>query len=158
MANAMLDADPMTDVELGIVRYSVPSGYGPWRQRAWHAGFLTGRAMKTQEARADFERTLVILREENSTLRRMLEAQTARADQLATDLIRGLAVQAPRITTGGPPVTAIRRPTGKDPIAGLGNVLDPVDFGDPNGQFASAAAASLMAAEEDDGLTPAASA
>lgn len=116
------------------------------------------RASARGEAREDFERTLAILREENSTLRRLLEAQTARADQLAIDLIRGLAVQAPRINTGGPPVTSIRRPTGKDPIAGLGNYLDEVPIGDPNGLFTSAAAASLMAAEEDDGPATAASA
>ena len=133
-----------------------PATYGPWRQAAWHLGFAAGHngalgelSATVDGARVYFERTLVVLREENSMLRRVLETASARADQLTTEYVRALVVQptpAPIAT-----VTAMtRRPTSSDPIRGLGNVLDPVKIGDPDGEFTSLRAASLMAAEEDD--------
>lgn len=127
MANAMLDAEPM-------------GWFGP-----------SARELAA-DVRADFERTLTVLREENSTLRRMVEAQSARADMLLLELTKSTvhAVNSAPINTGGPPVTATRRPTSADPIRGLGNVLDPVKLGHPDGEFTSEAAASLMAAEDDD--------
>lgn len=127
MANAMLDADRM---------------------------FVTvrtldaARAAALASARAEFERTLIVLREENSTLRRMLEAAATRADTLLTELARSLVVQATPAPTPGP---RPRLPVSADPIRGLGNVFDHLKPGDPDGEFASLAAASLMAAEDDDG-------
>lgn len=137
-----------------------PATYGPWRQAAWHAGFLAGHASTLEgtqgaleSSRLDSERTLAVLREENSTLRRMLEATAARADTLTTELARSLVMTAPAPRPGGltPPPPAVRVPTSPDPIRGLGNILDPVPFTDPDGEFRSVEAASLMAVEEDDG-------
>jgi len=134
-----------------------PATYGPWRQAAWHLGYATGHtgalgALQVTVALAhdNFERTLAVLREENSMLRRVLETASARADQLTTEYVRALVVQPTPLPTTQEPRPALHRPTGKDPIKGLGNVLDPVPFGHPEGAFDSQRAASLMAAEEDD--------
>jgi hypothetical protein len=108
-----------------------------------------------RDARADYERTVVVLREENATLRRMLEAAQARVDALTTDLVKSLAVTAPPVPTA--PASLPRR-TPTDPIRGLGNLLDEVPFGDPAGSFADATAASIMAAEDDDGAPASAAA
>lgn len=107
-------------------------------------------------AREDFERTLVVLREENSTLRRMLEAAATRADALLTELAKSVAVQP--TPKPAPAPVADRRPTSKDPIEGLGNVLDPVDFGHHAATFNSPRAASLMLADDEspDGAAAAA--
>jgi len=97
---------------------------------------------------AAYERTLTVVREENSTLRRMLEAAQARADAATAELVRSLAV------TAAAPAAPLRAAppagrTSRDPIEGLGNILDPVPFGDPNGMFSNERAASLMFAEEE---------
>jgi len=134
-----------------------PATYGPWRQAAWHLGYATGHtgalgALQVTVALAhdNFERTLAVLREENSMLRRVLETASARADQLTTEYVRALAMNPMPGGPTPPPPIAGRRPTSPDPIRGLGNVLDPVKIGDPDGEFSSLRAASLMAAEEDD--------
>ena len=98
-----------------------------------------------RDARADYERTLAVLREENSTLRRMLEASSARADTLTLELAKTVVVQP----TPRPAPPSISRRASRDPIPGLGNLLDPVPFGDAAGSFATEAAASLMGAEDD---------
>lgn len=103
-------------------------------------------------ARSDFERTLAILREEVSSLTRSLERANRRNDDLSLELARSLVVQ-PTLTPAPPSI--VRKPTARDPISGLGNLLDDVPLGDPAGLFESAAAASLMSAEEDDGPTAA---
>jgi hypothetical protein len=146
-----------SDDELGVVRYTVPSHYGPWRQGAFHAGFSAGHRTALEyaqaavdRARVEFERTLAVLREENSTLRRMLEASALRADSLTTEVARSLVVQpTPGPTPPPAALVGLRKPTGRDPIQGLGNVLDPVPIGDPHGEFSSLRAASLMMAEEE---------
>lgn len=133
-----------------------PATYGPWRQAAWHLGYVAGHdgaladlAATLDRAREGYERTLAVLREENSTLRRMVEASNSRGDSLTTELARSLVVQpTPPPVLAAP--TLIRRPTSPDPIRGLGNVLDPVKIGDPDGEFESIDAASLMAIEESD--------
>jgi len=112
------------------------------------------RAQAIAIAREDFERTVAILREENSTLRRMLEATAARADTLSIELARSLVVQAPALRPA--PASVPPRRTSADPIKGLGNVLDPIPLGNPEGEFDSVRAASLMAAEDDDGVASAA--
>lgn len=97
--------------------------------------------------RETFERTLAVVREENATLRRMLEAQTARADRLSLEITKSAAVSPlPRPE----PAAVPRRRTSRDPIEGLGNVLEPVGFEDEHATFTSERAASLMAAEDDD--------
>ena len=94
---------------------------------------------------ASFERTLTILREENATIRRMLEQATKRADDLAGELARSFVLGAfgpemrrPTITAPAPPRTS------RDAVPGLGNVFDPVAFDDPRGSFRSEAEASLL--------------
>ena len=131
MANAMLDAQAMA---------ARPAG----------DPFLQGYRLAREEARADFERTLAVLREENSTLRRMLEGASTRADTLATELARSLVMQAPPSPKPGPAVPPPVRRTSVDPIAGLGNLLDPVKIGAPEGEFETVRAASLMAVTDDD--------
>lgn len=120
-------------------------------------GFLNGHATgqlegtrQTREAyRQDFERTLAILREENSTMRRLFEMATTRADALAADLARQIVLaQAPPVGPTGPP---LRTRTSRDPIAGLGNVFDPVKIGDPDGLFATLDEASLLFPSTDGG-------
>lgn len=113
-------------------------------------------AAARREWRDIFERTLCVLREENSTLRRMLEQSNSRADSLALDLARAVVVQAPAIT---PQVASVPpRRTSRDPIEGLGNIFAPVDYTHPDATFGNERAASLMQAEEDepDGATAAA--
>lgn len=130
MANAMLDAQPMT-------------------QRRAVDPYLQGYQAARAECRQDFERTLAVLREENSTLRRMVESASTRADTLATELARSLVIQAPA-PKPGPAVPPPVRRTSPDPIAGLGNLLDPVPLGHPEGEFDRVSAASLMAITDDD--------
>lgn len=90
-----------------------------------------------------FERTLAVLREENATLRKLLEAAHARTDQQATELTRLLATSAvPRIAPNMPTVPRAR--TSRDPIEGLGNVFDPLPHGDPRGMFKSEMDAALV--------------
>jgi hypothetical protein len=96
------------------------------------------------DARATFERVIAVLREENSLLRRHLEAAHRRADEQATALVKSLVVSATPLPTVAPD----RRPTSKDPIAGLGNVLDDLPLGHPDGVFTDERAASLMMADE----------
>lgn len=113
--------------------------------RGYLAGHATGQlegARQTRDAyRQDFERTLAVLREENSTMRRLFEAATTRADTLAAEMARQIVLaQAPVSTAVVPP----RARTSRDPIAGLGNVLDPVPIGDPDGLFATLDEASLL--------------
>lgn len=105
--------------------------------------------------RETFERTLCVLREENSTLRRMLEQSNARADTLALDLARAVVVQTPVVT---PQLASVPpRRTSRDPIEGLGNVFAPVPFDHADSTFNDARAASLMYAEEEsNGTAPAA--
>lgn len=123
MANAMLDAGPM------------------WLSRR-AADALDDALTCTRDT---FERTLAVLREENSTLRRLFEAAAARADQLALELTKAVVIQpTPRPLAAVPP-----RRTSREPVPGVGNVLDPVTLGDPAGMFDTVAAASLMAAEDD---------
>jgi hypothetical protein len=109
---------------------------------------VEARVSGRTEAREDFERTVAVLREENSTWRRAFEAATARADALLTELTRSVAGIQP--VAAPPPVPAPPRRTTKDPIDGLGNVLDPVPLGDPMGMFTTERAASLMLADEDE--------
>lgn len=98
--------------------------------------------------RDDFERTLTVLREENSTLRRMLEAAQRRQDDLLAELVKSLATSA---APARPPLTvAPPKRTSKDPIEGLGNVLDPVGYDHPMASFTNERAASLMGAEDED--------
>jgi hypothetical protein len=92
---------------------------------------------------ASFERTLTILREENSTLRRMLEQATKRADDLAGELARSFVLGAFGPDTRRPTITAPVR-TSRDAVPGLGNVFDPVALGDPRGTFATEDEASLL--------------
>lgn len=103
------------------------------------------RAQAIATARTDFERTLAVLREENSTLRRMLEAASQRADGLALEIAKSMVIQA----TPPPQPVEVKR-TSRDPIAGLGSIFDPVAHDHPEATFTDARAASLMAAEEDD--------
>lgn len=108
--------------------------------------------------RETFERTLAVVREENATLRRMLEKEAAHADRLLTEITKSLAVQAPTpVAHAGTPARPPAR-TSRDPIEGLGNVLEPVGFEDEHATFTSERAASLMAAEDedDDGVSDAA--
>jgi hypothetical protein len=107
-----------------------------------------------RDARADYERTVVVLREENATLRRMLEAAQTRVDALTTDLVKSLAI----VPTPQPAPPSVSRKTSTNPIRGLENLLDPLNLGDPNGEFSSERAASLMAAEDDDGAPASAAA
>jgi hypothetical protein len=99
-----------------------------------------------REQRTGFERTLAVLREENSTLRRLCEQTAQRADALTAETIRALVAQsAPlRPVMAERPDPPARSRTSRHPIPGLGNVLDPVPLGDPNGTFASEADASLL--------------
>jgi len=103
-----------------------------------------------REQRTGFERTLAVLREENSTLRRLCEQTAQRADALAAETIRALVAQsgvgpdARRPVIAERPDPPARSRTSRHPIPGLGNVLDPVPLGDPNGTFASEADASLL--------------
>lgn len=91
-----------------------------------------------------FERTLAVLREENTTLRKLLEAAHQRTDQQATELTRLLATSAvPRMAPNVPTVPPRPR-TSRDPIDGLGNVFDPVDYKDPRGMFKSEQEAALV--------------
>jgi hypothetical protein len=108
-----------------------------------------------RDVRADFERTLAVLREENSTLRRMLEAASRRADDLSVALAKSVVVQATPLPA---PPSIPRKRTSAEAIQGLGNLLDPVPFGDTTGLFDNARAASLMAAEDDDGAAATAAA
>jgi len=137
MANAMLDAEPMW-----LSRRSVNA---------------LDDAVTT--IAGNFERTLAVLREENSTLRRMLEAEGARANQLLLELTKA-AVLSAATSVAGPAAAHVGSPpprrTSKDPVPGVGNLLDPVPFGDKAGLFDTEAAASLMAAEDDDGISAAA--
>ena len=94
---------------------------------------------------ASFERTLTILREENATMRRMLEQATKRADDLAGELARSFVLGAFGPEMRRPVMTAPTPPrTSRDPINGLGNILDPLPFGDPRGTFQSEAEVSLL--------------
>lgn len=103
--------------------------------------------------RETFERTLAVVREENATLRRMLEASDARARDLLLEITKAQAIQP----TPRPEATRPIGRTPKDPIKGLENAFAPVTFEDPQASFTSARAASLMAVEDDDdGVTAAA--
>jgi len=127
-----------------------PSHYGPLRRKAFMVGFLNGHsngqlegARQTRDAyRTDFERTLAILREENSTMRRMFEAAALRADNLAAEMARQIVLaQAPP----HPALVSAEAPrTSRDPIHGLGNVFAPVPLGDPDGTYATEEEASLL--------------
>lgn len=127
----------------------------------YHAGYkagvddgircaTTGQTADLKNQERIFERTLAVLREENSTLRRLCEQTAQRADALAAETIRALVAQSGVGPDARRPVMAERpdppaRPrTSRHPIPGLGNVLDPVPLGDPNGTFASEADASLL--------------
>lgn len=107
-----------------------------------------------RDARADFERTVAVLREENSTFRRLLEAADRRIDILLTEVAKASVVTATPVPA---PPSIVKRRTPNDPIRGLENLLDEVPLGHEAGSFDNARAASLMAAEDDDGA-PAASA
>lgn len=91
-----------------------------------------------------FERTLAVLREENATLRRLYEAEHARGDRLLDEIARQAVQYAmPRPMPPNIP-TVPRARTSRDPIGGLGNVLEPLPFGDPNGMFKSEQDAALV--------------
>jgi len=118
-------------------------GYGAGFRDGLAAGIeADGKNLERQERH--FERTLAILREENSTLRRLFELTTNRADNLAGELARSLVVGAFGPDARRPTMAVPHPPTSRDPINGLGNVLDPVPFDDPRGQFKSEAEASLL--------------
>jgi hypothetical protein len=106
--------------------------------------------------REDFERTLIVLREENSLLRRLLEAAHRRSDQQAADLTRALTTAPPARPPLTAPAEAPRR-TSKDPL-GVGSLFEPVDYKHPEATFTSADAAALMYAEDEgtDGVSAAA--
>lgn len=116
----------------------------PWLSSAALAA-LTAAADRDRE---HFERTVAVLREENSTLRRMLEAAQRRQDELLGELVKSLATTA--APARQPLASAPPKRTSRDPIDGLGNVLDPVPYDHAMASFTSERAASLMGAEDED--------
>lgn len=98
-----------------------------------------------------YERALAIVREENSQLRRLLDAAHRRTDQLTTDLVKSLATSAaPAALPLTAPPPAVARRTSRDPIEGLGNAFDPVPYDHPLSSFTNERAASLMDAEDEE--------
>lgn len=106
---------------------------------------LLERQLETQ--REGFERTTAVLREENATLRRMLEGAQRRGDELSLELTKALAIGGvgPNGTlTSRREPTPSRPATSRDPIRGLGDIFAPVPLGDPDGTFKELADASLL--------------
>lgn len=112
----------------------------------YYRGFIAGQSA----AREEFERTLVVLREENSTFRKIAEGASARADSLVAELAKSIVVSAPPPRAPAMPTVPIA-PTSKDPIRGLGDVFAPVDFTDPDSTFKNIDEASLLFPSTDGG-------
>lgn len=105
---------------------------------------LTGQLSAQREG---FERTSAVLREENTTLRRMLEASHRRAEELSLELTKAFAIGGvgPNGTLAARrEPTAPRAQTSRDPIRGLGDIFAPVKLGDPDGTFKTEDEATLL--------------
>lgn len=116
------------------------------------------RAEATEAGRVEYERTLAVLREENSTLRRMLEATQRRADDATAELVKSLATSTRPVAAPLAAVPPAAARTSRDPIKGLESMFDPVPFDHPLSSFTNERAASLMDAEDEktDGVSAAA--